>query len=416
MLFLLAWRNIWRNPTRSFTVMGAVTLGVWAALFMTGFVTGMINDYTKSALENIWSHVQIHEKNFKSDFEAKYYIPEADQLLVTIAGREEVKGVSMRTLAQGMIASGRGTRGVRIVGVDPNAELMVSTLPSSVLEGKYIDGARKNELLVSQRLAEKLQLKLRSKVVLTFQDSRYDIVSGAFRVSGIFQTNNTPFDEAHLFVHKKDLDPLIFPELVDSLTLSAAGFPVAHEMALLLHEKEQAFPLQATLEQEHRALQVENYRELAPDVAMYESQISVISMIYLVIVMLALIFGIINTMLMAVLERYRELGMLMAIGMNKIQVFLMIVLEAIFLGLVAAPLGLLAGFLTVGYFQQHGLNLSAYSESLRGYGMNEIIYFDMLPDVYWQVPLLLLFTALFSAIYPAWKAVSLKPATAIRKI
>lgn len=413
MLFLLAWRNIWRNPTRSLTVMGAVALGVWAALFMAGFVTGMMDSYTRSALENIWSHVQVHQKNFKSDYEAKYFVADVDTLVAGIAHRPEVRGVSARTVVQGMVASGRGTRGIKIVGVDPEAEQGVSRLSAAITEGKYLDGLRENELLVSSRVAEKLQLRLRSKVVLTFQDRDYEIVAGAFRVVGIFRTNNTPFDEAHLFVHKKDIDPLVFPGLSDSL---GTDLPIAHELAILLHDKSQAFALQSDLRAAHPDLLVENYRELAPDVALYESQIAQISMIYLVIVMLALVFGIINTMLMAVLERYRELGMLMAIGMNKSGVFLMIVLETVMLGLVAAPAGLLLGFLTVRYFSRYGLDLSMYSESLRAYGMDEVVYFDLLPVVYWQVPVLLLVTALLAAIYPAWKAISLNPATAIRKI
>ncbi|MDP4711239.1 MAG: ABC transporter permease [Saprospiraceae bacterium] len=416
MLLRLAWRNIWRNPTRSLTVMGAVALGVWAALFMAGFVTGMIDGYTRSALENIWSHVQVHQKDFKTDYEARYFIPEADVLLTAIGSRPEVRGVSARTVAQGMVASGRGTRGIRIVGVDPEAEQGVSNMAASILEGEYLKGERSNELVVSSRLAEKIKLKLRSKVVLTFQDADYEIVSAAFRVVGIFKTSNTPFDDGHVFVTKKDLDPLVFPRWSDSLGLTGAGLPVAHELAVLLQDKSQAFALEAALESDHPGLWIENYRELAPDVAMYESQIAQISMIYLVIVMLALVFGIINTMLMAVLERYRELGMLMAIGMNKPRIFVMIVLETILLGLVAAPVGLLAGFLTVRYFSHQGLNLSRYSESLRAYGMDEIVYFDLMPVVYWQVPVLLVGTALLAAIYPAWKAISLDPATAIRKI
>ena len=413
MLFLLAWRNIWRNPTRSFTVMGAVALGVWAALFMSGFVTGMINSYTESALENIWSHVQIHEEHFKVDFDARYFIADADRLAASIATRPEVRGVSTRTIAQGMVASGRGTRGIRIMGVDPASELKVSRLATSILEGKYLDGERKNELIISSHLAEKLQLKLRSKVVLTFQDTEYEIVAAAFRVVGIFRTSNTPYDESHLFVNKKDLDPLIFPNLADNPGATGA---LAHEMAVLLTDKALSFALQDDLMPTNQGLLIQNYRQLAPDVAMYESQISLISMIYLIIVMVALVFGIINTMLMAVLERYRELGMLMAIGMNKQRVFLMIVFESVFLGLVAAPLGLLAGFLTTDYFGRNGLDLSLYSESLRAYGMDEIVYFEMLPSVYWQVPVLLVLTALLSALYPAWKAISLNPATAIRKI
>ena len=100
---------------------------------------------------------------------------------------------------------------------------------------------------------------------------------------------------------------------------------------------------------------VENYRELSPDINLYESQIGVSATIFIVIFMLALIFGIINTMLMAVLERTKELGMLMSIGMNKLRVFGMVVFETVLLGFIGAPIGLLLGWLTVQHFSNVGL-------------------------------------------------------------
>ncbi|NET35495.1 MAG: FtsX-like permease family protein [Cyanothece sp. SIO1E1] len=132
--------------------------------------------------------------------------------------------------------------------------------------------------------------------------------------------------------------------------------------------------------------------------------------------MLALTFGIINTMLMAVLERIRELGMLMGIGMNKLKVFMMIMLEAVFLGAVAAPIGLTLGFVTIYFLGSSGLDLSMYSDSLEMYGMSPIVYFDVPGKVYWQIPVFVACTAILAALYPAYKAIKLKPVEAIRKI
>ena len=66
--------------------------------------------------------------------------------------------------------------------------------------------------------------------------------------------------------------------------------------------------------------------------------------IFIGIVMFALAFGIINTMMMTILERTKELGMLMAIGMNRRRVFSMIMLETIFLTMVGAVAGMLSGW------------------------------------------------------------------------
>ncbi len=132
--------------------------------------------------------------------------------------------------------------------------------------------------------------------------------------------------------------------------------------------------------------------------------------------MLALVFGIINTMLMSVLERYRELGMLMAIGMNKARIFGMILLETLLLTLAGAPLGIAAGALSIHYFSINPLDLSAFASSLNQYGLGTRIYFETNPYVYSQITILLILTAFVSALYPAIRAIRLKPVEAIRKI
>ena len=143
--------------------------------------------------------------------------------------------------------------------------------------------------------------------------------------------------------------------------------------------------------------------EVSPDLRMYESQMGISSMIYLGIIMLALIFGIINTMLMAVLERYRELGMLMAIGMNKSRVFIMIMLETLLLSLIGTPIGALLGVLTAWYFGTYGMDLSSYSDALKQFGLNPVIYFKMPPSLFWQIPIAIGITAILASIYPALK-------------
>jgi ABC-type antimicrobial peptide transport system permease subunit len=132
--------------------------------------------------------------------------------------------------------------------------------------------------------------------------------------------------------------------------------------------------------------------------------------------MLGLIFGIINTMLMAVLERMRELGMLMAIGMNKAKVFKMITLETLLLGLISAPIGMLIGTLSVGYFKRVGLDLSNFSKGMQKFGMSEIVYPESSGDMYITFGIAVLITAILGSLYPAFKAISLRPVEAIRKI
>ena len=132
--------------------------------------------------------------------------------------------------------------------------------------------------------------------------------------------------------------------------------------------------------------------------------------------MLALIFGIINTMLMAVLERNKELGMLMAVGLNKGKVFTMIMLETLLLGCVGAPLGMFLGWLTINYFSNNGLDLSSFASGLEQMGMSTMIYPVADTSLYLQMTAAVAITALLAAIYPSLKAIKLRPVEAMRKI
>jgi ABC-type antimicrobial peptide transport system permease subunit len=136
----------------------------------------------------------------------------------------------------------------------------------------------------------------------------------------------------------------------------------------------------------------------------------------IVIIMSALAFGIVNTMLMAVLERIRELGMLMALGMRRIKVFLMIMLETIYLSTVGGPVGLLIGYGTISYFGRTGIDLTDYSEGLEAIGYDSILYPNLLPMDYVQIVIGVVLTAFLASIYPAWKAIKLKPIDALHTI
>lgn len=390
-------------------MIAAIALGVWAALSLTGFATGMMKSYVNSAIENSIGHLQIHAPAFTEEYDLKHQLPPTSAMKTQLEQAPQIQAYSMRTVVSGMASSSQGARGVQIKGVAPGQEAAVSAIEEKLVEGEFFPEMRGNAVLIGQELADKLNLKLRSKLVLTFQGLDREITAAAFRVVGIFDTGNTPFDGSTVFVERDDLNRLIVPQS-DTVTVQA---DLAYEAAILLSDVNQTDTVAALLEEAFPAQEVKTYREVSPDLELYESQIQNVSMIYLVVILLALVFGIINTMLMAVLERIKELGMLMAIGMNKLRVFSMIVLETILLGVVATPIGLLLGYGTIEYVRENGIDMSAYSEGMASYGLSQMIYFDVEPGVYTQMAVGVFLTAILAAIYPALKAIRLKPVEAL---
>ncbi len=403
MLSKVAWRNVWRNRTRSLVVILAIGLGVWAILFIISLTTGMAKTYVQTAIHDEISHIQIHAPEFLKDAGVLDTLFNSIELTKVISEKPEIESFTMRSVVGGMISSSKAVRGIKIRGIHPRQEAKLTGLNEHIEVGEYFGRKVRNPILISTEIADKLHAKLNSKLVLTFQNVQGEITAASFRVIGLFKTKNKRFDELNLFVQQSDLFKLL-------------ESPLYHEVALVVKEGQNIKTLKDELREQFAHLKVRDYKEISPNIDLYDSQIQVTTTIVMVIVMLALIFGIINTMLMAVLERLRELGMLMAIGMNKFRIFSMILLETLFLGLIGAPIGMLLGWLTISLTSRNGINLSSYSAGMREFGLSEILYPYIDQQVYWQLALAVLITALLGALYPAWKAIILKPAQAIRTI
>ena len=405
MILSLAWKNIWRSKRRSFVVMSAVAIGVWSIIFMVSFYNSMMGAISRNSLQHDYSHIQIHHEGYLSDPGLDFQVKNPSKLLEFHSQISDIKAVSGRLIVNGMVASPKTNLGIQVYAIDPADEAAVTNLPSFLIAGDYFTNIKRNPILLSQKLAEKLKVKVRSKVVITVQDLEVNIRAGAFRVSGIFHSKSPRINNGVVYLRRQDLS-----KLINSTDTSF------NEFAYLLKDNESLIQTKKKMEMKTKNL-VRTYREIAPEFDMIEEGSAISKQVITVIVMLALLFGIINTMLMAVLERTKEIGMLRAIGMFKRKIFLMIVLETFMISLVSAPVGLIAGFLTNVYFEKNGgMDLSQYAGALEQYGGDAIFYPEIAQSNYFFLMLVVMMTALMGAIYPAIKAVNLKPLEAIRKV
>jgi putative ABC transport system permease protein len=402
MLIALAWKNIWRNKKRSLIILTAITLGIWAGLFSVAVMFGSWDTTVNSTIDRHLSHLQIHTKAFKDDNLISNYIPDGPELADNIRKLPQVKDVSARVLIEGMASSPGSSGGVNIIGVDPEHEKTVTTIANYIIDGDYFSGIKRNPILVGAKLADKLGLKLRSKVVLSFQNIDTTLTYAAFRVAGIFRTESSMFDGSNVFVKQSDLYKVMNNDRIVS------------EIAVRLKSSNDLDSTLAQLKGMYPSLVIESWKQLAPELELTYQFMIVELEIFLGIIMAALLFGITNTMLMSVMDRVREFGVLLAVGMKRMRVFLLILFETAILSFFGGIIGMLLGSFTIWYFSDKGIDLSLFTEGFSAWGMPSILYPALPLSFYGVLTSMIVLTAIIAAIYPSVKTIKLRPADAIR--
>ncbi len=412
MLIKIAWRNIWRNHLRSLVVMVALALGIGAAIFLISFSWGASEQRVRDIIALKMAHFQIHHADYEIDRGISYFLPEGQKMVDDLRAIPEVAAVTSRVVTMGFAQTAHNTNGVKVFGINPDEEQQVFNLQSKIIEGDFFESKKKSAIVLGKRLAEKLKVTIGRKLTVNFTDPDGNLIAGSFKVIGIYKTSDSKFDELHVYVRASVLQG-------KSMLNRPGEF---HEIAFTLKNKADALDA-VTVDQEKAKLvaafpgvKLESWRDLDPATKIMVDTFDQSLQIIMGIILLALGFGIVNTMLMAVLERKRELGMLMCVGMNQRKVFSMIMLETFFLVLIGAPIGMLAAALLIGHFGVAGIDMSMFGAGFESMGLSPIIYPALKGDYYIDIVIMVAITAIVSAIFPAYKAVKLEASEAVRAI
>lgn len=403
MLFSIAWRNIWRHPARSGVLLAAIAAGLWAGIMASGYANGLMKQRFEYLIENELSHIQIHHPEFRTEREPWMHLSDAAELEKWIKKDGRIASWALRTLADGMAQSPVTTSVVQIRGIDPDQERAVTLMHERIKEGVYLDANVRNPVLIGQQLAQKLNLGTGNRLVLRFQDINNELIAGAFTIAGIFRSASSDYDERVVFVRASDLYELV------------AGKIIYHEVAIKLGDEGEADQAATDINDAFSHFKAATWHELSPELRLMHSFSGIYTIMIIVIIMLALAFGILNTMLMAIFERVRELGMLLAIGMNKVRVFLMIMLESVVLSLTGAAAGVGLAYLCISWLGRRGIDLSMFGDGLAEFGFEPVIYPFVMGFEYVWVAVVVIIAAMLASVYPAIKAIRLNPVEASKE-
>jgi putative ABC transport system permease protein len=400
--FKLAWRNVWRNRRRSIVTIVAMSLALFAMVQFSGFMRGYQIDLANSAVHVEMGNIQIHAPGYVERPSLYKNISFADSLMSRIETLGPDIFASSRILGNGLVASANNSAAAMFRGLDVARDRRVSDIYRRVSKGKWLDTADPEGVVIGERLARILNVKIGDELIFLSQAADGSTANQLFRLRGTVTGAGEDVERAGVFMNQNALSAFLAINRV-------------HQIMVRTGDGADDRALKARIQKIAPGLTVNTWKEISPELAsIIEYMASMLFFMYL-LVYIAIGIVVLNAMLMAVFERIREFGILKAIGVSPLGVFQMIVLEtAVLLGcsmVLAAVLSIPVAI----YLSVYGIDLSSQmaTMSVSGVGANPIMkaVFDV-PTV--VAPAIVLSIVVFGAIiYPALKAALLQPVNAI---
>ena len=403
MTLKLAWRNIWRNRRRTVIILTAIVVGLLGMVYMIAIMDGMRIDMVNTTIKNGVGHIQIHRKGFTDNMNVSLHIRYPENLVKYIEGTPNLVNYAERVKVRGLVSSPEGSSGVEIWGIDHMREPDVSSIATYVKEGGFLSG-EKGEIYIGRSLSEKLEVGLDDKIVLMSQGLASEFGTAAYRVKGIFESTSSEYDKYNVFINISDAQALLFMNRRIS------------EIVIMADDLENVDVLSAALKENIMGdYEILTWEEIMPLIVQMVEMFSAFNYVVFLIVIVAMAFGIVNTILMSVLERTREIGILMAIGTKPIKIFSMVMWEGFFLGLVGVFSGWVVSLLIYAVVSRTGIDISIWADSLKYMGgISPILYPIILSNNAFWSTISVLIATFVSSLYPAFKIMRLSPVRAIR--
>lgn len=402
----LAWRNVWRNTRRTGLCVAATVFAVFLVVLSVAMASGTHEKMIEDGVRLQSGHVTVTGTGYLEDRTLDHFLRLDDAVVSRIEAQPAVLGWAPRVASFALLSEDTASRGAVVLGVDPEREGDVTTLPERVREGRFLAVGGSRELVLGRRLASSLGAELGSEVLVYGVAYSLETAYELFTLVGVVSLPNAELERN-----------LALVSLADAQEFFVYGDRVS-EIALRLESADDSAPVRDALAAELPAVEVHTWNELLPDLEQFVLLDDAGMYVTLVILVVVVAFGILNTILMAILERSRELGMMMALGLRPGAVFRVVYWESIFIAAVGLVIGLVLALPTVLYLVANPIPLTG--EQMTGmtelFGFEPLVTFKLDPQNPLGSAVTILVVGALAALYPAFKASRGRPVDALRSL
>jgi len=347
MYFRLAWRNMWRSRRRTLITISSIFFAVIFAILMRVAVVGLFDKLIADTVSLTSGYIQVHHSGYWENRSVDSTFEQNPKLVNILDHEKDVTAWAPRLESFGLASSGDRTKGIMVVGVDPEKENSVSNLAQKIISGKYLAENDKG-IILAEGLASYLKLKINDTVVLIGQGYQGNMASGKYPVIGIAKLGIPEMN--------KGMAWLSMAAARDLLSTGARYTSIS----ILINDQGKLDELKQNLilQTKGDGYEVMTWKEMIPELdqlfqAKMAQNVIMSGVLYLVIA-----FGIFGTILMMLNERLHEFGILIAIGMKKGLLAGVVVIELVLMSVVGIILGAVCIYPVVLYYHIRPIKLT----------------------------------------------------------
>ncbi len=398
----IAWRNIFRQKRRTtltvLTMFGGFTLSAISIGWADGTYNRIIDMFTRNRL----GHIQVHAKGYLDKPSLYKNIANYQEIVRKI---EQIRGVEAwapRLYSAGLASVGEKSAGVRIIGIDPEHESVATRFEKKIIEGRSFSQVPSHEVILGKGVAKTLRAAIGDEIVVVSQGADGSIANDLYAIVGILESGDAALDQSAFYLHLRDAQELLVLE------------GMIHEIAVIAYRLDQVTGLTKRIREalNDRQLDVAPWQEFARSfyVAMQADKQGAWIMLFIVILIVAI--GVLNTVLMTVLERTREYGVLRALGTRPQQILRLVLWETALMASVGIVIGFGLSLLANYILSEHGIPMP---QSFTYGGVEFTHYYAEVNAHSLYIPALAVaLSAMMVSIFPAIKAARIAPARALR--
>ncbi len=399
----LAWRNLWRNYRRTLIILATITLGVWSMIFMSALMRGMVDEIVRNGLETLPGEVQVHAPAYRRDPSVVNSMAMPDGDFLQALGESPVVAWAARVRVPAVISSERDSRGVVLLGVDPSAESALGSAPDNLVEGRFLLGVDDKGVVIGASLAKRLETSLGKRIVLMSQNPDNDVADRGARIVGIYKARLPGTEDIYVYAGRAATQKMLaMGEQISEVAVTADDYRAVQSW----------YP--NILEAAGDELEVLPWTALDTFLSSMLAVQDGFALVFMVVVFLALSFGLVNTLVMAVFERVREIGLMLALGMKPALIIGQVLVESLYL----LGLGLAAGNI-IAYVSiralENGIDISSVAQGMEMMSMSPVLYPALRFSDMLMSTAVVIVLGLAASLLPAWKASRLDPVKALTK-